>query len=85
MTTMNITLPEQMKAWVETQAENGRFNDASDYVRDLIRRDQERQGRIAESQRRLDERPSSRINTRALDETWVQALRRARPKGLGAG
>jgi antitoxin ParD1/3/4 len=43
MATMNVSLPDQMKAWVERQADQGRYSNASDYVRDLIRRDQERQ------------------------------------------
>lgn len=42
MATMNISLPDQMKEWVEAQASTGRYSNASDYVRDLIRRDQER-------------------------------------------
>jgi len=42
MATMNISLPDQMKEWVEAQSESGRYSNASDYVRDLIRRDQER-------------------------------------------
>ena len=42
MATMNISLPDPMKQWVEEQADTGRYSNASDYVRDLIRRDQER-------------------------------------------
>ena len=42
MSTMNISLPEQMKTWVEEQTEDGKFSNSSDYVRHLIRRDQER-------------------------------------------
>lgn len=42
MATMNVSLPDAMKRWVEEQAESGRYSNASDYVRDLIRRDQER-------------------------------------------
>ena len=40
MATMNVSLPDAMKAWVERQTEIGRYGNASDYVRDLIRRDQ---------------------------------------------
>ena len=43
MATMNVSLPDQMKAWVERQADQRRYSNVSDYVRDLIRRDQERQ------------------------------------------
>ena len=42
MVTMNISLPEQMKAWVEAQSESGTYSNSSDFVRDLIRREQVR-------------------------------------------
>jgi len=41
MATMNVSLPDPMKAWVEAQVKTGHYSNASDYVRDLIRRDQE--------------------------------------------
>ncbi len=50
MATMNVSLPDPMKAWVERQTEDGRYSNASDYVRDLIRRDQDRQNAIDELQ-----------------------------------
>jgi len=43
MATMNVSLPNPMKKWVEGQTQDGRYSNASDYVRDLIRRDQERE------------------------------------------
>lgn len=55
MATMNISLPEQMKAWAERQADDGRFANVSDYMRDLIRRDQDRRQAIAEIQALVDE------------------------------
>lgn len=55
MATMNVSLPQPMKAWVETQAETGRYTNASDYVRDLIRRDQERAAKIGWMQNLIDE------------------------------
>lgn len=54
MSTMNVSLPEQMKSWVERQAASGRFANSSDYVRDLIRRDQARQAAVAEVQAAVD-------------------------------
>lgn len=47
MATMNVSLPGPMKDWVEAQARTGRYSNASDYVRDLIRRDQTRNDKIA--------------------------------------
>lgn len=55
MATMNVSLPAPMKDWVEGQTRTGRYSNASDYVRDLIRRDQERQTAVAELQKLVDE------------------------------
>ena len=52
---MNISLPDPMKTWVETQTKDGRYSNVSDYMRDLIRRDQARQGALAEIQALIDE------------------------------
>lgn len=68
MATMNVSLPDQMKAHVEAQVETGRYSNASDYVRDLIRRDQVRADKIAHMQRMIDEGIASGISERSMDE-----------------
>lgn len=40
MATMNISLPDPMRDWVEAQLVSGLYANNSDYVRDLIRQDQ---------------------------------------------
>lgn len=55
MATMNVSLPAPMKDWVEDQANSGRYANASDYVRDLIRKDQARQEAIAVLQAKITE------------------------------
>ncbi len=42
MDTMNIALPESMKHFVQEQAAAGGYGSASEYVRELIRADQQR-------------------------------------------
>ena len=42
MATMNISLPDPMRDWVQTQIQAGKYSSSSNYVRDLIRQDQER-------------------------------------------
>jgi antitoxin ParD1/3/4 len=42
MATMNVSLPDPMREWVEEQVKGGEYANASDYIRDLIRHDQER-------------------------------------------
>jgi antitoxin ParD1/3/4 len=41
MATMNISLPDKMKKWVEAQVETGRYANVSDYMRDLVRKELE--------------------------------------------
>jgi antitoxin ParD1/3/4 len=43
MSTMNISLPDSLKAFVEEQVANKGYGTSSEYVRELIRRDQGRQ------------------------------------------
>jgi len=37
MTTMNVSLPDEMKAFVEEQVQRGGYSTASEYLRELIR------------------------------------------------
>lgn len=41
MASMNVSLPDPMRDWVQSRIDSGQYASASDYVRDLIRRDQE--------------------------------------------
>jgi antitoxin ParD1/3/4 len=41
MTTMNISLPDSLKDFVEEQVARRGYGSASEYVRDLIRRDED--------------------------------------------
>jgi antitoxin ParD1/3/4 len=73
MATMNVSLPDQMKDWVEAQSENGRYSNASDYVRDLIRRDQVRNGKIAAMQAAVDKGLSSGVGTASMGDLLSRA------------
>ena len=42
ITTLNVSLPEPMREWVQAQVAAGAFSTASEYVRSLIRADQKR-------------------------------------------
>jgi len=42
MATMNVSLPDPMREWVDAQVKGGEYANASDYIRDLIRHDQQR-------------------------------------------
>ena len=42
MSTMNVSLPRTLKAFVDEEARRRGYASSSEYVRELIRRDQER-------------------------------------------
>jgi antitoxin ParD1/3/4 len=41
MAQLNISVPQALKAWIDARVAEGRFSSVSDYVRDLVRRDQD--------------------------------------------
>jgi antitoxin ParD1/3/4 len=77
MATMNISLPDLMKRWVEGQAQTGHYSNASDYVRDLIRRDQERAVKIAHMQRLVNEARASGISSETMATIRARALKQS--------
>jgi antitoxin ParD1/3/4 len=66
-----------MKRWVERQAKPGSFGNSSDYVRELIRRDQERQAKIAHMQALVDEGIASGKGSRTMEELKALARQKA--------
>ncbi|PCJ34500.1 MAG: type II toxin-antitoxin system ParD family antitoxin [Alphaproteobacteria bacterium] len=73
MATMNVSLPDQMKNWVEDQTQLGRYSNASDYIRDLIRRDQERNDKIGHMQILVTEALASGVSNKSMDDILTQA------------
>ena len=42
MTTMNVSIPDDLKTYVDSRINNGNYGSTSTYMRDLIRRDHDR-------------------------------------------
>jgi antitoxin ParD1/3/4 len=74
MATMNISVPDPMKDWVLAQVETGTYANTSDYVRDLIRKDQEQRTKIASLQKAITEGLESGISDKSFDEI-IQSAR----------
>ena len=80
MASMNVSVPESMRDWVQSRIESGEYASVSDYVRDLIRRDQNaraRQLKVDEIRRTIEE---SRAMGRTLtaDEVFARIEGRLR-------
>lgn len=74
MATMNISLPDQMKAWVEAQTEDGKYANSSDLIRDLIRREQIKQEKIATLNEKIEEGFASGVSDKSLDQIMSEIL-----------
>lgn len=69
MTTMNISLPDELKSFVDAQVA-GRYSTSSEYVRELIRREQDR-----EKLRNLLLEGAASPPAGPADEAWFEDLR----------
>lgn len=70
MATMNVSLPDRMKDWVEGQVQSGKYSNVSDYVRDLIRRDQEFKDKRGLLLQALIAGEKSGRSKHTIDEIW---------------
>ncbi|WEX79438.1 type II toxin-antitoxin system ParD family antitoxin (plasmid) [Sinorhizobium numidicum] len=76
MGTMNISLPDHLKSFVDEQVAGRGYGTSSEYIRELIRRDQDRL-----SLRRLLLDGASSEQTKPVDERYFNDLRdRVRPR-----
>ncbi len=74
MATMNVSLPDPMKDWIAAQIAGGRYASSSDYIRDLIRRDQE----YREKQQALQEAIAKGLESGISERTVSQIIDEAR-------
>lgn len=73
MATMNVSIPDLMRDWVQNQIEGGRYASSSDYVRDLIRQDQTRVDKIQALQTAITQGLESGVGSKSMEEILVEA------------
>ncbi|MDH5723015.1 MAG: type II toxin-antitoxin system ParD family antitoxin [Alphaproteobacteria bacterium] len=78
MTSMNVSLPDQMKSWVEGKIDAGLYHNASEYIRDLIRKDQAEAERTKAFRSAIEIGRNSSIDTRSADEIFTSAKAKAK-------
>ena len=74
MQTMNVSLPDTLKAFVDEQVSTGGYSSVSEYVRDLLRAAQERKTN-ERLQQLLLEGMESGEGIEATPEFWTQIKR----------
>lgn len=61
-----ITFTEQQDAWVKSRVGCGDYTNDSEYIRDLIRKDQQKNDKLRALQRAVDEGLSSGVSERSV-------------------
>ena len=78
MPQLNISLPDVLKAWTEARVADGRFSSPSDYVRDLIRRDQDAAAELRWLQGELDKGLASPVDPRSHSQIIADVILQGR-------
>ena len=74
MATLNISMPDELRAYIEARVNTGEYQSASDYLRDLIRHDREETERLLVEG--LDSGPVRPLNMASLLKTAEALLKR---------
>lgn len=79
MTTIRktITLSDNQDAWIKAQIARGAFTNDSEYIRDLLRRDQEGQNKLSDLKQAIAEGLESGVSDMSLDAIWAAAEERS--------
>lgn len=75
-----ITVTQQQNKWIKTQIENGDYTNDSEYIRDLIRKDQESHADFLALKAELQKGLDSGVSNRTFDEIWKEGRQEALKK-----
>lgn len=87
MESMNISLPEPLKRYVDGQVSSGRYSSASEFVRELIRADEKRRAEQALETRLMEglNAPETELTPADWKAIRGEALSRVQARGKGNG
>ena len=78
-----ITLTDQQGRWVKQQVEAGEYANDSEYIRALIRQDQERNARFPAMKQAVQDGFDSGVSDKTVVGIWAEAEARHKAKRTG--
>lgn len=75
-----ITLTEKQDRWIKSRIADGEFTNDSEYIRDLVRRDQEQKQKLEALRKAIQEGIDSGISDLTIGEIWADAEARHKAK-----
>lgn len=79
-TRKTITLTDQQNQWIKAQIAAGEYTNDSEYIRDLVRRDQEQNAKFNVLKQAIQEGLGSGISDKTVNDIWEEAEKRYRAK-----
>jgi antitoxin ParD1/3/4 len=79
-TRKTITLTDQQDQWIKAQIAAGEYTNDSEYIRDLVRRDQEQNAKFKALKQAIQEGLDSGISNKTVSDIWEEAEKRYRAK-----
>ena len=70
---VTLSLDADQEAFVNERLAEGRYGDASDYFRELVHRDQERQQAASRLRQMLDAAEASGVCEESVEDIWAEA------------
>lgn len=67
-----ITVTDQQNAWIKSQIESGQYGNDSEYMRDLVRKDQEYNQKLSALQAALKEGEDSGESTLSVNDILIK-------------
>ncbi|MCB0501119.1 MAG: type II toxin-antitoxin system ParD family antitoxin [Bacteroidetes bacterium] len=76
-----VTFTDQQDHWIKSQIENGLYTNDSEYLRDLVRRDQAQNAKFVALKAAIQEGLDSGISENSsFDDIWAEAKKRHNAK-----
>jgi antitoxin ParD1/3/4 len=79
-TRKTITLTDQQDQWIKAQIAAGEYTNDSEYIRDLVRRDQEQNAKFKALKQAIQEGLDSGVSHKTVSDIWEEAEKRYRAK-----
>ena len=81
MSSMSVSLSDKMRGFIKARVESGDYHNESEYIRDLVRRDQDRLIQEDRLEVLLREAENSGVSERTLPDIIADVKRRLKADG----
>lgn len=68
-----ITVTQQQDAWIKSQIKSGQYGNDSEYMRDLVRKDQEYKQKLSALRLALEEGEQSGVSDLSMSDILIKA------------